>query len=136
MIRELKGGILLPNRGYIQVHAYTSFARLPLEDAAVVITAQDGTVIAMRHTDRSGQIDPIPIPTPDIRYSLEPDPNQQPFTQVNLYARINGYEQIESKDLQVFSDRITDLNLEFIPLSEFPDRWDQTVIYDTPIQNL
>lgn len=126
----------MPNSGYIQVHAYTSFARLPLEDAAIVVTAQDGTVIAMRRTDSSGQIDPIPIPTPDISYSLEPDPNQLPFTQVNVYARIHGYEQIESKNLQVFSDRITDLNLEFIPLAEFPDRWDQTVIYDTPVQNL
>ena len=30
----------------------------------------------------------------------------------------------------------TDLNLEFIPLSELPGRWDQTQVFDTPSQNL
>lgn len=90
----------------------------------------------MRRTDRSGQIDPVAIPTPDIDYSLEPDPVEQPFTQINLYARTDGYEQIESLRVQVFPERITDLNLEFIPISELPERWNQTVVYTTPIQNL
>lgn len=122
--------------GYIQVHAYTSNARLPLKDVAVTVTAEDGTAIAMRLTDRSGQISPIEIPVPDKAESQIPDPTERPFAIVNLYARIKGFEQIENENLQVFAGTTTDQNLEFIPLSELPGQWNQTVIFDTPPQNL
>ena len=46
----------MPATGYIQVNAYASYARLPLRDVAITITANDGTAIAMRLTNRSGQI--------------------------------------------------------------------------------
>lgn len=126
----------MPATGYIQVRAYTSTAQYPLADVAVTVTATDGTAIAMRLTNRSGQIVPIEIPVPDRAESLSPDPPEIPFTSVNLYARLRGYEQIESENLQVFADTTTLQNLEMIPLSELPDQWDQTVIFDTPPQNL
>lgn len=122
--------------GYIQVHAYTSFAQLPLEDVAVTVTASDGTAIAMRLTDRSGQIPPISIPVPDRSESLSPNPGEQPFTIVNLYARKKGFEQIENENLQVFAGVVTNQNLEMIPLSELPSQWDKTEVFFTPPQNL
>ena len=122
--------------GYIQARAYTSYAQLPLKDVAVAVTAADGTAIAMRLTDRSGKISPIGIPVPDRSDSLTPDPPERPFTTVNIYARLKGYEQIEAENVQVFADTITDQNLEMIPLSELPGGWDQTAIFDTPPQNL
>ena len=128
--------ILLSATGYITVHAYTSNARLPLEDVAVTVTATDGTAIAMRITDRNGLITPIEIPVPDRSASESPDSGQIPFTAVNLYARLKGYEQIENENLQVFAGTTTDQNLEMIPLSEFPNKWNQTEVFDTPPQNL
>ena len=92
--------------GYIQVRAYTSTARFPLENVAIAVTATDGTA------------------------------GEKPYTAVNLYARLKGYEQIEAENLQVFADTITNQNLEMIPLSEFPNQWDQTEIFNTPPQNL
>lgn len=126
----------MPSTGYIQVHAYTSTARLPIQNAAITVTASDGTAIAMRLTDRSGQITPIEIPVPDKSESLQPDPPERPFATVNLYARRKGYEQVEAESLQVFADTTTYQNLEMIPLSELPNQWDQAVIFDTPPQNL
>ena len=126
----------MPATGYIQVRAYTSTAQFPLKDVAIAVTASDGTAIAMRLTDRSGNIAPIEVPVPDKSESLSPDPNEQPFTLVNLFAHLNGYEKVESENLQVFADTTTVQNLEMIPLSELPGQWDQTVIYDTPPQNL
>jgi len=55
---------------------------------------------------------------------------------VNLYARKQGYEQVEAENLQVFADTTTDQDLELIPLSELPGSWDKTILYDTPPQNL
>ena len=122
--------------GYIQVHAYTSKARIPLQNVAITVTAEDGTAIALRLTDRSGKIEPIAIPVPDKSESQSPNAGQRPFAVVNLYGRIKGYEQIENENLQVFADTTTDQNLEFIPLSELPGQWNQTAVFDTPPQNL
>ncbi len=132
----MKGVIILPATGYIQVSAFTSKARIPLKDVAVTVTATDGTAIAMRLTDRSGKIDPIPIPVPDLSESQTPDPGEIPFASVNLYARLRNYEQIENEDLQVFADTTTDQDLEMIPLSELPSSWGQKEVFITPPQNL
>ena len=122
--------------GYIQVHAYTSQGRLPLQDVAITVTAEDGTAIALRLTDRNGKIRPIEIPVPDKAESQAPGNGDRPFAVVNLYARLKGYEQIENENLQIFADTVTDQNLEMIPLSELPGQWDQTAVFDTPPQNL
>ena len=122
--------------GYIQVHTYESYAQLPLKDVAITVTATDGTAIAMRITDRSGQIVPIEIPVPDLSESQTPDPAEIPFATVNLYAHLAGYEQVEAENLQVFANTVTTQNLMLIPLSELPGSWDQTAVFDTPPQNL
>lgn len=122
--------------GYITVHAYTSYAQIPLKNVAISITAPDGTAIAMRLTDRNGQIDPVEIPVPDRSASLTPNFPETPFAVVNLYARLKGYEQIEIENLQIFADITTNQNLEMIPLSEFPGKWNQTEIFETNRQNL
>lgn len=128
--------IKLASTGYITVHAYTSFAQLPVKDTAVSITAADGTAIAMALTDRNGQIKPIPVPVPDRDAGLSPNSGEKPFTSVNLYARARGYEQAEYENLQVFPGTVTNQNIELIPLSELPGAWDQTAVFDTPPQNL
>ena len=126
----------MPATGYIQVRAYTSTAQIPPKDGAITVTASDGTAIAMRLTNRNGQINPIEVPVPDKSESQEPEPGEKPFTSVNLYARLKGYEQVESENLQVFADTTTIQNLEMIPLSELPNQWDQSAIFNTPPQNL
>ena len=107
----------MPATGYIQVRAYTSEAQYPLEDVAIVVTAPDGTAIAMALTNRSGRIDPIEIPVPDRSESQTPDPPEKPYTLVNLFAHRQGYEQIEAENLQVFAGTTTVQNLRMIPLS-------------------
>lgn len=126
----------MPSTGYIQVHAFTSLARLPLEDVTITITAEDGTAIAMRLTDKSGKISPVEVPVPDIAAGLRPDTGEVPFTAVNLYARKKGFEQIESEGLQVFPNTITDQDLQMIPLSELPASRNKREIFLNPPQNL
>ena len=128
--------IILASTGYITVHAYTSYAQLPLEDVAISITSSDGTAIALRITDRNGQIRPVPVPVPDRNAGLSPNTGEIPYTSVNLYARLRGYEQAEYENIQIFPDTTTNQNVELIPLSELPDKWNQTAIFDTPPQNL
>ena len=126
----------MPSTGYIRIHAYQSRAQLPLKDVAVAVTATDGTAIALELTDRNGLAGPIPIPVPDLAAGQTPDTGEIPFTAVNIYARLKGYEQIENEDVQVFPDTTTLQNLELIPLSEMPGAYDKRELFVTPAQNL
>lgn len=127
----------MPATGYIQVHAYASNAQIPLKDVAVAITDSNGSAIALRLTNRSGQFDePVAITVPDLSASQTPNTGIIPFTAVNLYAKLPDYEEIEVENLQVFAGIVTSQNLEMIPLSELPEYWNQVEIFDTPKQNL
>ena len=128
--------IPLPATGYLQVHAYASYAQLPLQDVTVNVSASDGTAIALRLTDRNGRINPIPIPVPDRAESLTPNPEERPFATVNLTARLKDYEQIFIDDIQIFADITTDQDLPLIPLSELPASRNKSETFNTSQQNL
>lgn len=133
---SVKGVISLPAIGYITVHAYTSTSQIPLQDVAVSITDPEGEPIALRLTDRSGRIEPIPITVPDLAASQRPDTGIVPYTNINIYARKENYEQIEAENVQIFADTVTDQDLQFIPLSELPENWNKAEIFRTTPQNL
>ena len=123
--------------GYIQVHAFTGDAQIPLQDTSITITDSSGSAIAIRLTNRSGILDaPIAISVPDLAASQSPNTGIIPFSVVNLYARQKDYEQIEIENLQIFADTITSQDLKMIPLAELPAQWDKTEIFNIPAQNL
>ena len=122
--------------GYIQVKAYTSRARIPLEDVSVTITDPNKQLLGFRLTDESGITRNLPVTVPDFADSQQPEEGMSPFTVVNLYARKNGYEQIEIHDLQVFADTVTLQELAMIPLAELPGNWEKAEVFNTPPQNL
>lgn len=122
--------------GYIRMHAYTSFARLPLKDVAVMVTATDGTAIATRLTDRSGLTDPIEIPAPDTSAGTSPDSGAVPYTAVNVYARLDGFEQVQNENVQIFPNVVTEQDIEMVPHSELPESWSKIQVFLTPTQNL
>ena len=127
----------MPSIGYLQVRAFVSSARIPLANVAVSVQTPQGTLLAARLTNRSGMLDtPIPIEVPNRSAGLTPDTGVLPFTQVNLFARKEAYEQIGSENVQIFPGVITTQNLPMIPLAEFPDAYDKSEIFNTPPQNL
>ena len=123
--------------GYIQVHAYTSNAQIPLKDVAVTVTDSSGAAIAMRLTNRSGQFNnPLAITVPDLSASQSPNTGIIPFAIVRLYAKAEDFEEIDIENVQVFADTITLQNLELIPMSELPPRWNKAEQFNIPPQNL
>ena len=125
----------MPATGYIQAKAYTSRARIPLEDAAVSVVDDQGRLLGLRTTDSSGLTTPIRLQVPDLSKSQSPG-NGKPFVTVNLYARAEGYEQVLVRGIQVFADTTTTQELQFIPLAELPGSWNRLEVFDTPPQNL
>ena len=89
--------------GFIQVHAYTSYARMPLQNVAIAVTDINGNGIAMRLTNRSGMLDElISIEVPDVAASQTPNTGIIPFSVVNVDARLKDFEAIHIEKLQVF----------------------------------
>lgn len=128
---------ILSALGYIQVHAYTSYAQIPLKDVAISITDASGAAIALRLTNRNGNLDtPIKIEVPDVSSSQSPHTGIIPFATINLYARLSQYEAIQVENVQIFPNIITLQNLEMIPLAEFPQDWNKSETFTTPPQNL
>lgn len=122
--------------GYIQAKAFTSRAKIPLEDVSVTITDPSKRLLGFRLTNESGITRNLPVTVPDFSESQQPEQGVSPFTVVNLYAKKNGYEQIEIHNLQVFADTVTLQELEMIPLAELPGNWEKAEVFDTPPQNL
>jgi len=125
----------LAEQGFIRARAYTSRARIPLEDVAVSVTDPSGKAIALRLTNENGITDLITLEVPDFSESQQPEAGT-PFASVDLTARLNGYEQIRIRGLQIFAETVTLQDLEMIPLSEFPDRFDKSEQFDIPPQKL
>ena len=125
----------MPAVGYIQANAYTSRARLPVEDAAISVVDDAGRLLGLRTTNSSGLTTPIRLEVPDKAQSQTPG-NGKPYVTVNLYARAEDYEQVLVRGVQVFADTVTMQDLQFVPLSELPGSWKQVEVFDTPPQNL
>ena len=127
----------MPATGYINVHAFTSNAQIPIKDTAVAITDNDGDAIALRLTNRNGKLDQaIEIEVPDLAASQSPGTSVTPYATVNIYARKENFEEIYVQNVQVFANTVTLQNLELIPLSEFPESWNKTETFQTQSQNL
>jgi hypothetical protein len=127
----------MPAIGYIQVHTYTTNAQIPVVDAAIAITDSDGNALALLLTNQNGMLDePVELEVPDLSAGQSPNTGILPYSIVNIYARAPDFEEIIIKNLQVFPDTVTNQNLELIPLSEFPETWNQAEIFDTQTQNL
>ena len=98
----------MASSGFLQIHAYTSNAQIPLKNVAVAITEENGTPIALRSTNRSGLLDsPVEIIVPDLAESLTPNPGVKPYKTVNVFARLEDYELIEVERVQLFADTVT-----------------------------
>lgn len=123
--------------GYVDVHAFTSNAQIPLKDVAVAVTDESGDVIAFRLTNRSGKFDEIiKLDVPDLSESQYPNSSQKPYRLINIYARREDFEEIYIRNVQVFANTVTLQNLELIPLSEYPEDRFKSEEFNTNSQNL
>ena len=124
--------------GYLTVRTYASRAQLPIANATVVVNenTDDGTrLLAIRITDQSGRISPIPITTPDRADSLSPgDP--RPWTPVELIVEHPDYERVLVENLQVFAGVNSQQDIELLPLNELPDAYNTTEVIDITAQPL
>ncbi len=129
----------MPTNGYLKVRVFTSEAQIPIDGASVTITQvlPDGgsRLIAVRLTDESGLVGPIAIPAPE-RADSQSAGKKNPFTDVDLLIDMNQYERVLIENVQIFAGEQSELNQELIPLSEYPEFWNETELIRIPPQEL
>ena len=126
----------MPAEGYLQVHAYSSDALIPLEGVAIAVLDDQGTLLSAQLTDKSGRIKPVKVQVPDMADSLTPDFAGRPFSTVTVRAQHPLYERIEVDQVQLFAGVTTIQPLEMIPMALYPDKMDRIEYFTVPPQNL
>lgn len=111
---------------------------VPVKDAVVTATTLDGDkqiLLGIRRTDENGKTTPIDVETPDIEYSLEPENGVKPYTSVDIRVDHPSAYTVLIRNVQVFSDNTSLVNVSLIPLREGIDSGEQEIIEITS-QNL
>lgn len=111
---------------------------LPVKDAVVTASAeQDGKTVLLgtRRTDENGKTTPIEVETPNVEYSLEPENQVVPFASVDVRVDHPSAYTVLIRNVQVFPDNTSLVNVSLIPLEEGIDSGESEVIEITP-QNL
>lgn len=111
---------------------------VPVKDA--IVTASTNVddkqiLLGTRRTDENGKTTPIDVETPDIEYSLEPENSVKPYTSVDIRVDHPSAYSVLIRNVQVFSDNTSLVNVSLIPLREGIDEGTQEIIEITS-QNL
>ncbi len=95
----------LDSTGYLIVKVSTARGAIPLENATVNIRGGDsdtsGVQFSLR-TNRDGQTQKIPLPTPPPPASALPDSNVIPYSVYNIDVFREGYVPLEFQRVPVF----------------------------------
>ena len=129
----------MDKKGNLIVQVYTSSAQVPIKNATVSVTTpeeESPRLLYVRFTDSSGRTPKLELDSPPEQNSLTPDNGTPAFS--NYFVRIDhpDFETALVKDVQIFSNSITLLPVEMIPLpenSKSGDKVDTTTITPQPL---
>ena len=127
----------MPSTGTIITRVFTSRGQIPLENVTVSIVRRvQGSVpqlLSVQISDRSGNTQPITVPTPEIENSQSPN-QPTPYALFDVWAEHPMYQLLVVQNIQVFPGISSIQNLPLIPLPEAGGRPSQEV--NIPPQNL
>jgi len=126
--------------GIVVAQVFTSEARIPIENAVVLITKKlpgsGRRLIAFRMTDAEGFTSPAAVTTPPPEDSQSEPGGSPPFVTVDLLAEKPGYDRVLVEDAQVFPGVETLQEFMLVPTPELPDAYDRTEIIQVSAQPL
>lgn len=97
----------MPNSsGTLRVRTYTAGGALPVADAVVRVIGASEDVRLVSYsslTDRDGLSDLFTLPTPDVVYSMSPNPAEQPYSLYDIEVTADGYFTKRINGVSLFS---------------------------------
>lgn len=126
-------------KGSLLVRTYISNMLIPIRDVRVTVTQNNDNgdeILAFRLTDENGKTEIIEIDTPDMELSLDQNNTVIPFASVNIKVEKEGFVIFVIKDVQIFANRLSEQNIEMIPLPEKSEYDEFNNTYIVTPQNL
>ena len=98
----------MPNSsGTLRVRTYTAGGALPVPNAVVRVigTSEDVRLVSYSSlTDRDGLSDLFVLPTPDVGYSMSPNPAELPYSLYDIEVTADGYFTKKIKGVSLFPE--------------------------------
>lgn len=126
-------------KGRLLVRTYISNMLIPIEGTRVTITQNNGNgeeILAFRLTDENGKTEILEIDTPDIELSQDQTNTTTPYASVNIKVEKEGFVIFVIENVQIFADRLSEQNIEMIPLPEKSDYDEFNNVFIVTPQNL
>ncbi len=106
-----------PDKGKLQIDVTSTLGFVPVNNAriSITLTGQPDTVIDVLDTDSSGQTEEIELPAPPLDYSLEPEQENQPYTDYTITVTAPGYESVVIEGAQILPDVTSVQPISMVP---------------------
>ena len=107
------------NEGTIQISVVSTIGEVPIENATVTIsyTGDPGAPLKVLITDNSGQTPVTELPAPPVELSLQPDNEQQPYSEYNIEVTAEGYEPVLVSGSEIFAGEFSLQPIRMNPLA-------------------
>lgn len=107
-----------PDKGRLQINIVSDITTFPIADAKISIsyTGVPDSSLEQLETDSSGQTETIELPAPPVEYSLNPENEQQPYSEYTLQVTAPGFESISIAGTEILSDVTAIQNIRLKPI--------------------
>ncbi len=104
--------------GTIKISVVSSVGQIPIPNATVVIsyTGDPDSPIETLITDSSGQTPTVTLPAPPLDLSLNPDSEQQPYSEYNIFVTSPDYEPVLVSGSEILSGQLSLQPIRMNPL--------------------
>lgn len=118
-----------PYAGSLKISVISSTGLIPVEGATVTVsfTGEPNSILAQLTTDSSGQTDIINLPAPPPQWSLDPDSDNQPYSEYNISVTAEGYEPVLVSGSEILPDELSLQTIQLTPL-EITQEEEKTVV--------
>ena len=126
-----------PDKGRLQVNIVSDITAFPIADAKISIsyTGVPDSELEQLETDSSGQTETIDLAAPPVEYSLNPENEQQPYSEYTLQVTAPGFESISIAGAEILSDVTAIQNIRLKPIDN-PNADEDEDVYVIPAHTL
>ena len=105
------------DKGKLQIQITSQVTAFPIQNAQVSIsyTGVPENTLEKLQTDSSGQTEEIELAAPPIEYSLNPESDQQPYSEYTLNVEAEGFEPVSISGAEILADVTAIQNISMRP---------------------
>ena len=109
--------------GNIKISVVSAIGLVPVENATVTIsyTGDPGEPLSVLTTDSSGQTPVTELPAPPLDLSLQPESEQQPYSEYNIEVTAEGYEPVLVSGSEILAQQLSLQPIVMNPLAASED---------------